>query len=66
MGQEDKRWGRSTRRQRIVAALEHFVRLAEELNRFPALAQAAHHTAHHLRKSWPASDCELPLANAFS
>lgn len=63
--QQDKRWGRSTLRQRIVAALEHFVYLAEELNRFPALAESAHHIAHQLRKTWPASDCQLPLAKAF-
>ncbi len=61
----DKRFGRSTWRQRIVAGLDHFVTLANDLGRFEALAGGAGDVARRLRLQWPTIDCTLPPYEAF-
>ncbi len=60
------KWGRSTWRQRIVAALEHFDSVASELQGFPAICRASRDAAASLRNTWPESDCTMPLHNAFA
>jgi hypothetical protein len=62
---EDKRWGKSTYRQRIVTALDHFVVLAGELFGFQALAEASEKAAKCLRRSWPQTDCTMQVHRAF-
>jgi hypothetical protein len=62
---EDKRWGKSTYRQRIVTALDHFVVLAGELSGFQALAEASEKAAKCLRRSWPQTDCTMQVHRAF-
>jgi hypothetical protein len=62
----DSKWGRTTRRQRIVAGLEHFDAMAGESQDFPALGQASRNAATALRKTWPEPDCALPLHKAFA
>ncbi|MCP5095357.1 MAG: phosphotransferase [Chloroflexi bacterium] len=61
----DRRWGRSTIRQRIVAGLDHFVVLADEFSLYPALAETCQQMAHQLRQRWPEPDCTLPIYCAF-
>ena len=63
--EKDRRWGRSTRRQRIVAGLEHFARLADEFNLYPALAETCQQINQQLHQRWPKPDCILPLYSAF-
>ncbi len=63
---EDKRFGRSTWRQRIVAGLDHFVALAADLGAFTALADGCTDMAHRLRLRWPTGDCALPSYEAFT
>lgn len=57
---QDRGWGRSTWRQRIVAGLEQFAAVADDLRRLPALAEAAQSLAGRLRSRWPPEDCHLP------
>ena len=63
--EKDRRWGRSTRRQRIVAGLEHFARLADEFDLFPALKEISQQMNQQLRQHWPEPDCTLPIYSAF-
>lgn len=63
--EKDRRWGRSTRRQRIIAGLEHFARLADELNLFPALNETCQQMSQQLWQLWPEPDCTLPVYSAF-
>jgi len=63
--EQDRRWGRSTWRQRIVAGLEQFVVVAEETRQLPELAEAAQQLAYRLRAQWPDEECCLPLYPAF-
>jgi len=62
---EDRKWGRATMRQRIVAALEHFHRLALERGTFEALAADLHTVQVRLEARWPQADCTLPTFPAF-
>jgi hypothetical protein len=62
----DRRWDRSTNRQPIVAALDHFVELAVGLLLYPAMAGAAHRLAGELRSRWGEAETEMPLHPAFS
>lgn len=64
--EKDSKWGRSTRRQRIVAALEHFDSLASELQGFPVLSRVSRDAAAALRNIWPESDCTMRLHKAFA
>jgi hypothetical protein len=61
----DRRWGRSTIRQRIVTMIDHFVLLAEEFDGFESLADAASRLGRRLRGRWPAEDCEMQPYPAF-
>ncbi len=61
----DRRWGRSTVRQRVVAGLEHFAGTSEELAEFLATGEAAGWAAQHLRTIWPGADTVMPLYKAF-
>jgi hypothetical protein len=63
---QDRRWGRSTNRQRIVAGLNHFVTLAEELDTFHALQTVCHAALQRLSNTWPAEDCAMRLYPAFT
>jgi hypothetical protein len=51
--ERDRTWGRATIRQRIVAALEHFERLADEWHTASALATHASEMSARLRQRWP-------------
>jgi hypothetical protein len=62
----DKCWGRSTNRQRILAALEHFSLLAKELDRFPATGETAMGMAANLRRQWGAEGSDMTFHSAFS
>jgi hypothetical protein len=64
--EEDKRWGRSTNRQRIVAGLDHFAVLSDEVGLFPGLAEAACALGWQLRQAWPATECKMRLYPAFA
>ncbi len=63
--EKDRRWGRSTRRQRIVAGLGHFTRLTDEFELFPALGEICQQMSQQLRQRWPEPDCTLPIYSAF-
>ena len=63
--EKDRRWGRATRRQRIVAGLAHFARLADEFDLFLALGETCQQMEQRLRLLWPESDCTLPIYSAF-
>lgn len=63
--EKDRRWGRSTRRQRVVAGLDHFVRLADEFSLYPALGETCQRMGQKLRQRWPEPDCTLPIYSAF-
>ena len=64
--ERDKKFGRSTLRQRIIAGFEHFIALANETDLFPALAEAVGKMATRLRSLWPAEDQALPLYRALA
>lgn len=61
----DRKWGRATTRQRLVAALEHFHELALACGEFEALATDVLNLAIHLRHHWPPSDCDIPTFPAL-
>jgi hypothetical protein len=63
---KDRKWGRSTNRQRVVAGLEHFVILSGELGHFEPLAQLCRDAAQRLCSTWPESDCTMRLYPAFA
>jgi hypothetical protein len=63
--EQDRTWGRSTLRQRLVAGLDHFVMLSAETKLLPALAATADSMARKLRSLWPQQDCALPGYRAF-
>jgi hypothetical protein len=63
---QDKRWGRATNRQRIVAALEHFVLISREVALMPYLAEAVRLLQAHLRLLWAEGDTDLALYPAFA
>jgi hypothetical protein len=62
----DRKWGRSTSRQRIVAAVEHFLLLAAEYAVFPALGGAVAALHERLLRQWPAESRILPVFPAFA
>ena len=64
--ERDRRWGVSGNRQRVVAALEHFAVLADELRRFPAMRTTAAKLARRLRMRWPAAEQTLEPYPAFA
>lgn len=64
--QQDRKWGRATSRQRIIAALEHFTVLAQELDNFLALAAVTDSIARALRYRWPETDCTLRPYDAYT
>jgi hypothetical protein len=63
--EQDRKRGRSTERQRIVAALDHFVRLADDCGMPGALATAADNLHCRLRNQWSSEDCTMRLCNTF-
>lgn len=64
--EKDRKWGRSTMRQRIVAALEHFQVLSEELGMFRPLAATCGQALAHLRAGWPEEACRMETYPAFA
>ena len=60
----DHTWGIATMRQRLLARLEAFVGVAEELNQLPGLRGIAGRVLQALGKLWPGTD-PLPLYPAF-
>lgn len=56
---KDRNWGRSTWRQRIVAAFEHFAVLVAETGQFEALGELSMQAANVLRGKWDNKDCQL-------
>ena len=63
---QDRRWGRASLRQRLVAALAQFELLGDETNLYPAIAETSRSLYHTLRQRWSAEACELPLYQAFA
>ncbi len=63
--QRDRRWGRSTLRQRIIAGLEHFVAVSEDFDTLPALGSTAAEAARRLRETWGDTDCAMGFYQAF-
>jgi hypothetical protein len=69
VAEADRKWGRSTYRQRIAAGLEHFERLGAETPGgagFGSAARVAGDAHRVLRKRWPEADGVLPLYRAFA
>lgn len=64
--EQDRKWGRSTNRQRIVAGLQHFASLAEELDDFHALRALCHTALRRLYNTWPEADCTMKPYPAFA
>lgn len=62
----DRKWGRSTIRQRIAAMIDHFVPLAFEHTEFEALATAADDLGRRLTSRWPPEDLALQAYPAFA
>ena len=62
---QDKRYGRSTYRQRIVTALEHFALLAEEVGQAAEFGLACEAFATQLRGRWTTEECTLKWSHAF-
>jgi hypothetical protein len=62
----DQNWGRSTWRQRIVAAFEHFAELSAETGLFEALGELSGQVVRVLQGKWAATDCRMEAYPAFS
>jgi hypothetical protein len=62
----DRKRGRSTVRQRIVTALDHFAVLSAETGYYGALAEASDTLAGRLRREWGAEATVMRLCNAFA
>jgi fructosamine-3-kinase len=62
---QDQRWGRSTNRQRIVAGLEHFACVANEVCLCPGLAERAHVVGQRLHTMWGEGASTMRLYPAF-
>lgn len=63
--EKDKRWGRSTYRQRIISGLEHFVVIADELNHFQDLRNSCLEVEQKLREQWSEDECTMLVYPAF-
>ncbi len=63
--EQDRKWGRSTNRQRVIAGLVHFARLSDELAQFEALGRVCRQAGQQLRQHWAAEDCTMRLYPAF-
>jgi len=61
---EDREWGISTMRPRILARLDAFIATAESHGKLPALHQTLAILADDLRAQWPDME-DLPLYPAF-
>lgn len=64
-GDNDKKWGLSTHRQRHPLRLDNFSNLAEERGHLPALAQTVRALAGKLRELWPADEADMPFYPPF-
>jgi hypothetical protein len=62
--EEDRNWGIASVRQRILARLEAFMTISEELNHFPSIRGTAGHLLDLLQKRW-SEIAPLPLYPAF-
>ena len=62
---QDRKWGRSTNRQRIVTGLNHFVTLSEELDTFQPLGKLCHVALGRLYNTWPEEDRTMSQYRAF-
>jgi len=62
---QDQGWGRSTQRQRIVAGLDHFTTVADEVGLLPGLAEGARVAGQRLRTLWGEDACTMRLYPAF-
>ncbi|GAB5491534.1 MAG: hypothetical protein Phog2KO_17490 [Phototrophicaceae bacterium] len=63
--EKDKKWGRSTNRQRLVTGLQHFIVIADEYSQFHALRDACLEAEQKLRRMWSEEDCTMRLYPAF-
>jgi hypothetical protein len=61
---EDRRWGISLIRPRILARLESFITISEQFNHLPGIRGTASRLLTLLQKRWPAT-APLPLYPAF-
>lgn len=62
----DVKLGRATHRQRITAALEHFVSLARQTGRDGALSASAAGLRDRLLERWGPAECEMRVYPAFA
>jgi hypothetical protein len=62
--ESDRTWGIATMRQRLLARLEAFIRVAEEFNHLPGMRDVADRVHEVLDKLWAGTD-PLPLYPAF-
>jgi hypothetical protein len=63
--QEDRKWGRATIRQRIIAGLDHFVSLNDDVQLFAGLVEACISLRRRLGQTWPESDCSMQIYPAL-
>jgi hypothetical protein len=63
---EDRRFGRSTYRQRIVTALDHYVQLSDDVGGIGPLTYASNDLARRLRRCWSADERVMQPYNAFA
>jgi hypothetical protein len=61
---EDRKWGISTVRQRVLARLEAFISTSEEFGHLPALRGISSHLLELLNQRWPET-APLPVYPAF-
>jgi hypothetical protein len=63
--EKDHKWGRTTNRQRVVAALAHFTIISEEFNLFRSLGRTCQTAEKRLRGIWAELDCTMPMYPSF-
>jgi hypothetical protein len=61
---EDRKWGISTVRQRVLARLEAFITTSDEFGHLPALRGLSSRLLELLNRRWPET-APLPLYPAF-
>ncbi|MGH3491178.1 MAG: hypothetical protein ACRDP8_25080 [Actinopolymorphaceae bacterium] len=62
----DIRWGRASYRQRIATSLDHFITVADEYRRMPAVRDAAADVERQLRNTWPSTERQLATYPALA
>src|SRR5207249_2462035 len=63
---DDRRWGISTWRQRVLVRLDALADTTEEFNHLRAMGETARRCTRRLREIWPEDADAMPLYPAFS